>query len=193
MRLSEAEGKSARAEPSAAVRRRRRGVTFRGYRTAPDPVLRRFVLRRADRPLRPGEDSQVAEKDLGALLRGLSPVLDERLFVFATVENIGPEVLADEPICLFREAEGWTVIIEEEKAERYGADDSVRFAMITLAVFSDLEAVGLTAAAATALAAYGIPANVVAAYHHDHIFAPAEFAEDAIDALYELSELVDDL
>ncbi len=120
-------------------------------------------------------------------------MLDERLFVFASVERIGPEVLEDDPICLFREEEGWTVIVEESKAERYGAEDSLRFAMITLAVVSDLEAVGLTAAAATALAAYGIPGNVVAAYYHDHIFTPAECAEDAIDALYELSEVIDNL
>ena len=42
---------------------------------------------------------------------------------------------------------------------------------------------------ATALAAYGIPGNVVAGYYHDHIFTPEECAEDAVDALLELSEL----
>ncbi|MCI4665819.1 MAG: ACT domain-containing protein [Neomegalonema sp.] len=131
--------------------------------------------------------------DLGSLLRGLTPELDSRLFVFASVPEISSDILADDPICLFREAEGWTVIVEEGKADKYGAADSLRFAMITLAVYSDLETVGLTAAAATALAAYGIPANVVAAYHHDHIFTPAECAEDAIDALDELSGLIDDL
>lgn len=135
----------------------------------------------------------MAEKDLATLLRGLSPELDERLFVFARVDAINAATLEDEPICLFREAEGWTVIVEESKAERYNAEDSLRFAMITLNVYSDLEAVGLTAAAATALAAYNIPANVIAAYHHDHIFLPAECAEDALDALDELSELIEDL
>lgn len=134
----------------------------------------------------------MAEKDLATLLRGLSPALDERLFVFASLPSIGPDVLDCDPICLFKEAEGWTVIVEESKADRFGAEDSLRFAMITLTVVSDLESVGLTAAAATALAAYGIPGNVVAAYHHDHIFTPAECAEDAIDALLELSELVED-
>ena len=43
---------------------------------------------------------------------------------------------------------------------------------ITLQVYSDLEGVGLTAAVATALARRGIPCNVVAALHHDHLFVP---------------------
>ena len=139
------------------------------------------------------ENDMTPEMDLGALLRGLSPRLDPRLFVFASLREISPEILADEPLCLFREAEGWTVIIEESKAARYGAEDALRFSMITLEVYSDLEAVGLTAVATTALAAYGIPANVIAGYHHDHIFTPADDAEDAIDALLEMSEVIEDL
>ena len=57
---------------------------------------------------------------------------------------------------------------------------------ITLMVFSSLEGVGLTAAVAKALAKEEIPANVVAATQHDHVFVPAKMAEDAIDALRRL-------
>ena len=51
---------------------------------------------------------------------------------------------------------------------------------------SSLEAVGLTAAVAAALAEAGISANVVAAFHHDHVFVPAERAEEALDCLRRL-------
>ena len=50
-------------------------------------------------------------------------------------------------------------------------------------VHSSLAAVGLTAAVAAALADHGISANVVAAFYHDHIFVPAERAEEALAAL----------
>ena len=48
---------------------------------------------------------------------------------------------------------------------------------------SDLEAVGLTAAFARALADAGIACNVVAGVRPDHLFVPAERAADAPDAL----------
>ena len=62
------------------------------------------------------------------------------------------------------------------------------FRRITLGVQSSLEAVGLTAAVAGALTAVGISANVVAAFHHDHVFVPAERAADAMARLDLLRE-----
>ena len=59
---------------------------------------------------------------------------------------------------------------------------------ITLTVHSSLEAVGLTAAVATCLAQAGISANVVAAYHHDHVFVPEADAETAVQALRQLQQ-----
>jgi hypothetical protein len=56
------------------------------------------------------------------------------------------------------------------------------------AVHSGLEAVGLTARISTALAAHGISANIVAAFHHDHVFVPWDRREEAMTALRELSE-----
>jgi hypothetical protein len=61
---------------------------------------------------------------------------------------------------------------------------------ITLTVPSALDGVGLTAAVATALADAGIPCNVVAAFHHDHLFVPAAMAKRAVRVLLDLQAAV---
>ena len=62
------------------------------------------------------------------------------------------------------------------------------FARITLTVHSALEGVGLTAAVAGALAQAGIACNVVAGYHHDHLFVPWDRREEALAILQRLSQ-----
>jgi hypothetical protein len=57
------------------------------------------------------------------------------------------------------------------------------FARITLTVHSALEGVGLTAAVSGALAEQGIACNVVAGFHHDHLFVPWERREEALGVL----------
>ena len=57
---------------------------------------------------------------------------------------------------------------------------------IRLGAHSSLAAVGLTAAVSGRLAERGISANVIAAYHHDYVFVPADRAEEALAALGEL-------
>jgi hypothetical protein len=61
-------------------------------------------------------------------------------------------------------------------------------AWITLTVYSSLEAVGLTAAVSKALTDANISCNVIAAYHHDHIFVPIQDAQHAMKVLENLSE-----
>lgn len=61
-------------------------------------------------------------------------------------------------------------------------------AWITLTVHSDLQAVGLTAAFASALGQAGISCNVVAGAFHDHIFVPVEQAQQALAALKTLQQ-----
>ena len=68
-----------------------------------------------------------------------------------------------------------------------GMDYSFVASWITLTVHSSLEAVGLTAAFSNALAGAGISCNVIAAYHHDHIFVPVHSTEKAMAALQSLS------
>ena len=93
----------------------------------------------------------------------------------------GFELAAEAPafgdaFALIREAEGVTII-------RQGSG----WARITLAVHSSLEAVGLTAAVAGALAEQGISANMVAAFHHDHLFVPWSRRAEAMVVLRALS------
>ena len=124
--------------------------------------------------------------DLDDLLATMEPALVEGSFVYASVPagELAAH-LSRGPIGLFREEEGITLILPAEAAEGLSASPPMR--MITLTVHSSLEAVGLTAAFATALTADGISANVVAGYHHDHIFVPERDAERALETLRALS------
>ncbi|WP_175108399.1 ACT domain-containing protein [Pararobbsia alpina] len=60
--------------------------------------------------------------------------------------------------------------MSEADTRRGGLNALFRCAWITLTVNSALEAVGLTAALATALGNSGISCNVVAGAYHDYIF-----------------------
>ncbi|PTM92133.1 ACT domain-containing protein [Mycoplana dimorpha] len=126
--------------------------------------------------------------DLDRLLAEMEPQLREGTFVFCTVPPEQAEPLLHlKPVGTFREAEGLTLILPEEAAAENGMERSAPMRMITLAVHSSLEAVGLTATVAGALTRAGISANVVAAYHHDHIFVPAADADRALQTLKAVS------
>lgn len=121
------------------------------------------------------------ETDLQRLLAGLSPTLAERPRAIRTQPADAP-VPAD-AIMLFREDEGLTVVVAADDGV-----DAAHWAQITLRIHSSLEAVGMMAAIATALAARGIPCNAVSAYYHDHLFVPWERRADAMRALHALTE-----
>lgn len=82
-----------------------------------------------------------------------------------------------------RETEGCSLIVTEEEALRAKLPILFRAAWITLAVNSDLAAVGLTAVVSKALADRQIACNVVAGAHHDHLFVPVDQAEAALSCL----------
>lgn len=86
------------------------------------------------------------------------------------------------------EAEGATYVVPVEAAEAAGAPVEFVGAWLTLTVWSSLEAVGLTAAFSRVLADSGIPCNVLAGFHHDHIVVPADRADEAIAALASLAK-----
>jgi hypothetical protein len=121
--------------------------------------------------------------DLSVLLKTMEPVLNAGVFVFASVkygDAIDPAVI----VASIREPEGLSVVTSEADARSCGLNVLFKCAWITLTVNSALEAVGLTAAFASALGNSGISCNVVAGAHHDHIFVPLESAATAMHVLH---------
>jgi hypothetical protein len=130
----------------------------------------------------------VDDTELRDMLRALAPRLMSGEFVFCTVPLSRQAELAGlSPLASFREEEGQTLVIDTDCADKAGLDYDGVFRCVTLGVNSSLDSVGLTAAVSTRLARRGISANVIAAYHHDHIFVPTERAHEALAALQECS------
>lgn len=125
------------------------------------------------------------ERDLQKLLPGLRPVLNPGRYVFCTRPGKVPAGLR--PVVTVAEPEGVTFVVAQEEADPLGLPYEYVAAWITLRVHSALDAVGLTAAVAGALAERGISCNVVAGFHHDHLFVPAEDADRALAALDSLA------
>ncbi|MDF9388700.1 ACT domain-containing protein [Vibrio sp. 1151_11] len=132
--------------------------------------------------------NMTAITDLEVLLQSMSPELVGGSYVFCTVQGALADYLHLEPVATFQEREGLTLVIEQQKAVAAQLDFESVFSLITLTVHSSLEAVGLTAAFATKLASYGISANVIAGYYHDHIFVQKDKAEKAMAALKEFAQ-----
>lgn len=125
------------------------------------------------------------ERDLQKLLGGMRPVLNPGRYVYCTLPARIPAGLR--PIVTVAEAEGPTLVVAQEEADSLGLRYEYVAAWITLQIHSALQAVGLTAAVATRLADIGISCNVVAGFHHDHLFVAAEDADRAVAALQELA------
>jgi hypothetical protein len=126
--------------------------------------------------------------ELDELLRSMLPEIQEGEFVFCTFSSDEINYNHLNPLASFRESEGLTLILPVETAVQENIKFEGTFKQITLTVHSSLEAVGLTAAVANKLAFYGISANVIAAYYHDHVFVQSEKAEQALLALKEFSD-----
>ncbi len=127
--------------------------------------------------------------DPGALLAGLDPEVHGGEYVFCSVPLDTGIPAGLDPIVTVREAEGLTVVLPRAGAENAGLAGTFRSAWITLRVQSALTAVGLTAAVSTALTRDGIACNVIAGFHHDHLFVPVDQADQALAALVALSHV----
>lgn len=127
------------------------------------------------------------ETNLAALIKGMTPQLNEGQYVFVTVADSNTIDRAS-ILCEFKEAEGATLVLRQQKADEYQLNYDTVFAWITLHIHSSLDAVGLTAAFSSALADESMSCNVIAGYYHDHLFVNLKDGEKAITILRRLSE-----
>lgn len=128
------------------------------------------------------------ERDLKALLRDMQPDLQDGIFVFCTLapnECVPAEI---SPLLTFREQEGITLVMRRQEAERAELHYELASRLITLTVRSSLDAVGFLAAITARLAEAGISVNAVSAFYHDHLFVPADRADEAMGVLQAMSK-----
>ncbi|MGK5630792.1 ACT domain-containing protein [Streptomyces sp. URMC 123] len=122
------------------------------------------------------------ERDLTTLLTSARPRLNPGGYVFTTVPD-GTVPTGVRPVVTVTEDEGLTLVVPREQADAAGLPYDYVAGWITLRVHSALDAVGLTAAVARVLADAGLSCNVVAGFHHDHLFVPLERAAEAVALL----------
>ena len=127
-------------------------------------------------------------RETGAMIADMAPRADARVWHFCTTADAGLAArAAPRALASFAEDEGLSFILPQAAASDLGFDTGLAMARITLAVTSALDGVGLTAAVAGALAADGIACNIVAAFHHDHVFVPRAQATRALAVLRALA------
>lgn len=111
----------------------------------------------------------------------LRPQLHEGEYVFTTVAEGVPLGVA--PVVTVAEPEGLTLVLTREDAEHAGLAYDYVAGWITLLVQTTLDQIGITASFSAKLAEAGISCNVVAGYHHDHLFVPHDRADEAVALL----------
>jgi hypothetical protein len=123
-------------------------------------------------------------RETEAMIAQMSPELRAGTVIYCTTrDNTLATRCLEKALCMFDEEEGRTFILPIDEARQLGFDTSMPMRRITLTVHSALDGVGLTAAVSAVLAGLGIPCNIVAAYHHDHLFVPESAAAVALEAL----------
>jgi hypothetical protein len=128
------------------------------------------------------------ETDLSAMLESLTVTVRPDDYVVATLSpDADVPALGDGVAAVIDEAEGPTVIATITRAAYEGWAHNFVAAWLTLDVHSALEAVGLTAAFSRQLGRAGIPCNVIAGFHHDHILVPHDKSQAAVEVIQALA------
>ncbi len=109
----------------------------------------------------------------------LEPELQPGTYVFCVDD--GQTRLS--PVATIREKEGLTIVLPREDADRARLPYDMELAWITNTTQTTLDQVGITAAYSFVLAQAGIACNVIAGFHHDHLFVPADRAQEAMAIL----------
>lgn len=125
------------------------------------------------------------ERDLATILGSLQ--VRRRADPVAVISVDEPVELGDGVLALIAEEEGTTAVVTVREAERRNWPVDFTAAWLTIDVHTALEGVGLTAALSTALAAAGIPCNVLAGWFHDHLLVPLEQADEATAVILALA------
>ncbi len=113
----------------------------------------------------------------------LDPELQPGTYVFC-VDDGRSKV---SPVATIREREGLTIVLPREEADQARLPYDLVLAWITLNLQTTLDQVGITARFGTALADAGIACNVIAGFHHDHLFVPAHRGNEALAILRALA------
>ncbi|HEV8286155.1 MAG TPA: ACT domain-containing protein [Chitinophagaceae bacterium] len=129
---------------------------------------------------------QQGETNLDKLLSTTKPKHNTGDFVFCTIDDLSKINFTD-IISIFKEEEGFTIILAKQTADKLKLNYSFIAGWITLTAHSSLQAVGFTAAFSKALSENGIGCNVVSAFYHDHLFVESKDINKAMEILNKLS------
>jgi hypothetical protein len=130
-------------------------------------------------PTKKNYETMSGESNLQTLLKNMSPDLKHVPYVFLTTKTSFTIEQKEKAVMVFHEQEGETLVIEDSAIE----NSEPKWAMITLTVHSDLNAVGFLAAITTKLAEAEISVNPVSAYYHDHLFVPWDKKDQSMEIL----------
>tara|TARA_X000000950_G_scaffold59239_1_gene71821 strand:+ start:84 stop:458 length:375 start_codon:yes stop_codon:yes gene_type:complete len=114
-------------------------------------------------------------------------ILNKGEYVFCSIIDI-KKISINNIICSFKESEGYSIIISKEEAIKNNLPFYFVSAWITLEIDSTLDSIGLTSAFSKKLTKAEISCNVIAAYHHDHIFVPYLDKHKAMEILSDMYE-----
>ncbi len=123
-------------------------------------------------------------KDLDSVLAQLDARIVGR-YVFTTSNNIPADASV---FARIHEDEATTSVIAVEEAQRLGLDLDACYTRISIGATTPLDIVGVTAIIAQTLASRGIVCNVIAGFHHNHLFVQENKAGEAKALLAALSE-----
>ena len=122
-------------------------------------------------------------KNIKIILENLEPKLHAKKYYILSCEDYHPLAKG-----IFKEEEGITLFLEEQYLNKIiFKEKSGPFALISLNVYSDLNAIGLISKISKLLADNNISVNIISAFYHDHLFIPWEKKEEAFNILKNLS------
>ena len=129
----------------------------------------------------------MGKQKLELIISKLEPTLYKEPYVFTQAKD---KLIANVQhiFALVREKEGTTLVMTQNQADQEQLRYTFLVARISLSIATELELVGLTALFSNVLAKAGISCNVIAGYHHDHLFVPFEHGEQALTLVQSLQK-----